>query len=285
MRFRILGPLEIETDRGAVSPQSLNQRAALGYLLIHANRVVSTTLLIQTRWGENTPPTAKKMLQNAIAGVRSLVAQIPGAELVTRSPGYLICTDPDDIDVTRFHTLVRRGRTELSCRSVESGIRTLRQALALWRGPALEDLTEEGLAWPELTTLQEARTAAFEDCMAAELSLGRHFQVIDELEAALAVNPLRERLTGQTMLALYRCGRQVDALALYANARSFHLTRIDTDLSPSLHHLATAIREHDPSLIANGSNRVCFIQSAFAYQVSGPLPQSCTRWNDVRPTY
>jgi len=263
MQFKVLGPLEIVENGTQISLQSLNQRATLGYLLLRPNRVVSIGLLIKALWGEDAPATARKMLQNAVAGVRSVVSRTPGAELVTRVPGYMIKVNPDDIDLSRFHALVARGRTELSAGSPEAGIAILREALRLWRGSALEDLTEAGLCWPELTVMQDTRMSAFEDCMAAELNLGRHFEIMDELETAFAEEPLRERLCGQLMLGLYRCGRQAEALRVYERARADYLGKPGADLGQELHELERAIREHDPALSTHAGNRVCFIQAAF----------------------
>nr|AFI57029.1 regulator [Amycolatopsis orientalis] len=250
MRFNLLGPLEIFSGEKPIVISGHNRRATLGFLLLHANNVVATSRLLRAVWAGDAPQTARKILHNAIADLRGVLAEAgPGApELLTRAPGYLLRLDPRQVDLFRFHELVEHGRAELTARSFDTAAATLREALALWRGPALADLVESGIRWPELLTVQNAKLAAIEDCMEAELAGGRHHEVIGELEAVAEAEPLRERLAGQLMLALYRCGRQADALTAYRRTRTALVDSLGLDPSRDLQALERAILNHDPSL-------------------------------------
>ncbi|MGA6166229.1 BTAD domain-containing putative transcriptional regulator [Amycolatopsis magusensis] len=250
MRFNLLGPLEVFSGDNPIGISGHNRRATLGFLLLHANNVVATSRLLQAVWSGDAPQTARKILHNAIADLRGVLAGAgPGApELLTTAPGYLLRIDPRQVDLFRFHELVEHGRAELTARSFDTAAATLREALALWRGPALADLIESGIRWPELLTVQNAKLAAIEDCMEAELAGGRHHEVIGELEAVAEAEPLRERLAGQLMLALYRCGRQADALTAYRRTRTALVDSLGLDPSRDLQALERAILNHDPSL-------------------------------------
>ncbi|MGC7096520.1 BTAD domain-containing putative transcriptional regulator [Amycolatopsis lurida] len=250
MRFNLLGPLEIFSGDIPIGISGHNRRATLGFLLLHANNVVATSRLLRAVWAGDAPQTARKILHNAIADLRGVLADAgPGApDLLTRAPGYLLRIDPLQVDLFRFHELVEHGRAELTARSFDTAAATLREALALWRGPALADLVESGIRWPELLTVQNAKLAAIEDCMEAELAGGRHHEVIGELEAVAEAEPLRERLAGQLMLALYRCGRQADALTAYRRTRTALVDSLGLDPSRDLQALERAILNHDASL-------------------------------------
>ncbi|WP_162788740.1 BTAD domain-containing putative transcriptional regulator [Amycolatopsis albispora] len=251
----LLGPLEIFSGHDPIGISGHNRRATLGFLLLHANNVVATSRLLHAVWAGDAPQTARKILHNAIADLRGVFAAAgPGApDLLTRAPGYLLRLDPRQVDLFRFHELVERGRAELTARSFDTAAATLREALALWRGPALADLVESGVRWPELLTVQNAKLAAIEDCMEAELAGGRHHEVIGELEAVAEAEPLRERLAGQLMLALYRCGRQADALTAYRRTRTALVDSLGLDPSRDLQALERAILNHDPSLALSTS--------------------------------
>ncbi|WP_265805773.1 BTAD domain-containing putative transcriptional regulator [Wenjunlia tyrosinilytica] len=230
------------------------KRATLSYLLIHANRVVATSGLLNALWPGDTPLTARKMLQNAVSDLRRVLsADIRAADramLLTHTPGYVLRVDVDCVDLFHYRQLVDQGRADLTAGAYESAARVLRQALALWRGPALADLVETGVAWPELAALENARLDALEDCIEAELASGRHNEVLGELEALVATEPSRERLCGQLMLALYRCGRQTDALAAYRRARTRLVERYGLEPGPELQRLEQAILSHAPELEA-----------------------------------
>ncbi|WHM38833.1 AfsR/SARP family transcriptional regulator [Streptomyces sp. BPTC-684] len=251
----MLGPLEVMSGGRQVPLGGTKQRATLGYLLLQANQVVPTSRLLSVLWqADNTPVTARKILQNAVWGLRGILAEGGpdgdggAAELVTRAPGYLIRTDPDQIDLNVFRRRVGEGRAELAGGRPEAAVASLGAALGLWRGPALADLAETGIMWPELTAVQNARLDVLEDYFEAKLACGQHYEVLGELEAAVEAEPLRERSSGQLMLALYRCGRQAHALAVYNRLRATLVEDLGLEPGHELRGLQRAILAHDPSL-------------------------------------
>ncbi|MDJ0346720.1 AfsR/SARP family transcriptional regulator [Streptomyces sp. H10-C2] len=252
MRFNLLGPLEAFEGDAEVPLGGVNQRSALGFLLLHANTVVPTSKLVNALWGYDVPVTSRKMIQNAISGLRKLIAEYAGPEgtasLVTCAPGYRLRIDEDCLDLIRFRRLEQQGRAELAAGDQESAVRSLRAALAVWRGPVLADLAETGIAWPELDVVRNARLAVFEDCVRIELDLGRHHELLGELEAMAAAEPTRERLCGLLMLALYQCSRQYDALAAYQRTRAALLNRFGLDPGRELQQLERSILNQDRTL-------------------------------------
>ncbi|MFK8912186.1 BTAD domain-containing putative transcriptional regulator [Streptomyces sp. YS-3] len=254
----MLGPLEVMSGGRRVPLGGVKQRATLGFLLLHANQVVPTSRLLAALWRpDSTPPTARKILQNAVWGLRGILGESGpdgaeaaegAAELVTRAPGYLIRTDPDRIDLYVFRRQVREGRAELVGGRPEAAVASLGAALRLWRGPALADLAETGVVWPELTAVQNARRDVLEDYFEARLACGQHYAVLGELESAVEAEPLRERSSGQLMLALYRCGRQAHALAVYNRLRATLVENLGLEPGHELRRLQRAILAHDPSL-------------------------------------
>ncbi len=249
----MLGPLEvIDADR-PVALGGIKQRATLGFLLLHANRVVATSQLLRALWPVDEAPTsARKILQNAVWGLRGVLSTdgaAPAAPaLLTQAPGYVLRVDPEDVDLHRFQRQVEAGRTRFAAGAPEDAAVLLREALTLWQGPALADLVETGIAWPELAAVEKARLDAMEDYFEAELACGRHQAVLGELETMVATESLRERSCGQLMLALYRCGRQADALAVYDKVRSTLVEDLGLEPGRSLRDLQHAILTHDPSL-------------------------------------
>jgi DNA-binding SARP family transcriptional activator len=250
LRFNVLGSLEV-IDGGQQLPLGgIKQRAALGYLLLHANKVVSTNQLLKALWTDEAPLTARKVLHNAISRLRSVLSVDAETDspLSTQPPGYVLRIDPARFDLPCFRALVERGRADLTAGSWTSASDLLSGALTLWRGPVMADLTEAGLAWPELVALENERSAALGDYIKAELALGRHQQVAAELEPLVETEPLRERLSGQLMLALYRCGRQGDALRVYRRTRTALVEQLGLDPSQELQNLERAILRHDEAL-------------------------------------
>ena len=215
--FFLLGPLEARQRERPLRLGSIKHRMLLAKLLLHPNQVVSTEELIVAVWGEEPPPTVKQSLQNHVAALRKAIEDGNGAgprTLVTRDPGYLLQIDPERLDLHRFQRLDHEGRQALAAGDPARAADLLRQALALWRGPALADVAAStDIAWPELVGVEELQVASTEARIEAELALGRHHELVAELEALVRVFPLREHLHGQLMLALYRSGRQADALA------------------------------------------------------------------------
>jgi anti-anti-sigma factor len=252
MEFRVLGPLEAVIGGHLAPLGGIKQRATLGLLLLHANQVVPTSDLLSALWSDNVPPTARKMLQNAVSGLRGMLAMGEGEQapalLLTHAPGYVLHVEPASLDLVRFRELVDEGRAELRKGSWEPAARRLREALPLWRGPALADLAETGIAWPELTALKDCRLSALEDCYEAELAVGRHRELISDLTELVETEPSRERLCGQLMLALYRDGRQVDALDAFRRTRAELVERLGLEPGRELRELERAILNQDPRL-------------------------------------
>jgi DNA-binding SARP family transcriptional activator len=216
MEFRILGPLEVRHDGRPLPCKGAKQRLLLSVLLLRSHEVVSRDTLIDALWGERPPPTAPKALQMHISQLRRL---LDTDVLVTRPPGYQLDIDGHEFDLRRFEGAVAKGRTAAAAGRPEQAASLLAKALALWRGPPLADLTFEDSLQPEIARLEELRMTAVEDRVDADLELGRHAELIAELEQLTAQQPLRERIRGQLMLALYRSGRQADALDVYADTR------------------------------------------------------------------
>jgi DNA-binding SARP family transcriptional activator len=239
--FRILGPLEASGEDGPLSLGGPKQRALLALLLVHANETVSTERIIDELWGEQPPRTAASSLQNFVAQLRRLLG--PDV-LATRAPGYVLRVDPGAIDAGRFESLLAEAR---ECSPGER-VEKLRQALALWRGQPLADVAFEAFAQNEIRRLEELRLTATEERIEAELELGRQADVIGELEALVRANPLRERLRGQLMLALYRSGRQADALRAYHEARRVLIEELGIEPSPALQHLHSSILRQEAAL-------------------------------------
>ena len=232
--FRLLGSLEVHRDGERVPLTGRNQRALLTLLLLHANEIVSSERLIDDMWGEHPPRTAATSLQNAVSQLRKLL----GAEaLVTRAPGYVLAADPDRLDLLRFEQLVQEGRAA----SGSERVACFREALALWRGPALADSILEDFAVEEAQRLEELRLVATEEWVDAELELGRPQHVVADLEALVRANPLRERLRTQLMLALYRTSRQAEALKAYHDGRRILVDELGIEPGRELQHLYTQI--------------------------------------------
>lgn len=246
MRVGLLGPLEVYEGDHRIHVGSVRQRAALALLALDAGRVVSADRLIDGLWGDNAPAGAPNALQHHISRLRKAVGQ----SLVTRGPGYLLDVEHDDVDALRFARLAREGRVALRARDMSMVAVTLRDALALWRGPPLEEFLDRDWARQEAARLQELYLAAVEDRIDADLSDGFHADVLDELRSMLGEHPFRERLWGQLMLALYRCGRQPEALAAYAEARRVLAEEHGLDPGPELAQLEQAILNQDPDLAA-----------------------------------
>ena len=248
MRFNVLGPLEALKDGAPVPLGGANQRALLGFLLLHVNEVTATADLVKALWGDAPPPTARKMVQNAVAGLRRVCAGVDSVGLHTTPPGYVLTARPEQLDLWHFRRLAEHGRTALRAQRWAAASRSLRAALALWRGPALADLTETVSCWPVLTRLHEERLAALEGCLEAELALGLHRELVGEMASLVEERPTSERLLRLFMLALYRCGRQSEALAAYRRTRSRLADEFGLDPSPELRELERQILNQHPDL-------------------------------------
>jgi predicted ATPase/DNA-binding SARP family transcriptional activator len=244
-QFSLLGPLAVSCNGAPIALGGQKRRALLAALLLEANQVVSRDRLIDGLWGEDPPETARNTIQVYVSQLRKL---LPEGALETAPPGYRLVVEPDTIDLFEFVRLSGEGRTALATGDAAGAADALRAAMALWRGPALADLAWEPFAHAEIGRLEELRLAALEDRIDADLALGRHGQLVGELERLVAEHPLRERLRGQLMLALYRAGRQADALAVYQRARKTLVDELGIEPGESLRKIERAILAHDPSL-------------------------------------
>jgi predicted ATPase/DNA-binding SARP family transcriptional activator len=244
VEFGVLGPLTLVTDGEPAALGGRKQRALLATLLLEANRVVSSDVLIDAVWGEEPPDTARNTVQVYISQLRKL---LPPGVLETVPPGYRLSVEPRTVDVFEFARLGDEGRAALGDGNPARAAQTLRSALALWRGTPLLDLAGE-LGVAESARLEELRLAVLEDRIDADLALGQHGRLVPELERLVVEDPLRERLRGQLMLALYRSGRQADALAVYQRARKTLVDELGIEPGESLRRLERAILAHDPSL-------------------------------------
>jgi DNA-binding SARP family transcriptional activator/streptogramin lyase len=246
VEVRILGPVEVWVD-GKPVDLGVRQRALLALLVLHRGEVVSTDRLIGELWAKGPPPTAAKVLQNLVSQLRRALGPEFDGAVVTRPPGYALELAEDAVDANRFERLAAAGRRELESDPAEAAER-LRTALALWYGTPLAEFAYEDFARHEIARLDELRLAALEDRIDADLRLGRHAALVPELETLVAAHPLRERLLGQQMLALYRAGRQADALAAYRNARTAVREELGLEPSLALRQLEQAILSQDPAL-------------------------------------
>jgi DNA-binding SARP family transcriptional activator len=234
MEFRILGPIEVWSERRRLPLGGIKQRALLAVLLLHRNEVVSIDRLIDELWNGHPPATSVKVVQVYVSQLRKALGGRRARSdeeglLVTRAPGYLLRVEPDELDAERFERLVEEGRRALGAGSPRLATRTLLEALALWRGPALADFALDSFAQTEIARLEEVRLSALADRIDADLALGRHADLAGELEALVNRNPLRERLRSQLMLALYRSGRQAEALRAYQKTRAYLAEELGLD--------------------------------------------------------
>jgi DNA-binding SARP family transcriptional activator/class 3 adenylate cyclase len=248
MEFRILGPLEVRGEGGERLPlPSGRHRALLALLLLHANEVVPTERLIDELWAGEPTENASTALYGYVSQLRKALGD--GQQILhTRAPGYLIELGPEELDASRAERLVAEGRTVLRKGEPAQAAAILREALSLWRGPPLAELAFESFAQGEIRRLEELRLTALEERIEADFALGRHGEVVGELEALVAQHPLRERLRGQLMLGLYRAGRQAEALATYQAARHALVEDLGIEPSRPLQELEQAILRQDPAL-------------------------------------
>jgi DNA-binding SARP family transcriptional activator len=215
MQLRILGPLELWRD-GRLVALAPKQRVVLAALGLRANQVAPADWLITQLWGEEPPATATKTLHSLVLRLRRV---LPAGTLVTRPPGYLLQATSEQLDLLEFRQVTRDATAAAASGEFGRAAQWWRRALGLWRGPALAGVDSQGLHRDEVPRLEELRLAALEACIDAELRLGRHGELVAELSGIVAAFPLRERFWAQMMLALYRSGRQAEALAVYARAR------------------------------------------------------------------
>ncbi len=247
MEFRILGPLEVAEAGRAIPIADGRERALLAILLVHASEPVSTDELIEELWGEHAPAAPRKGLQIQVSRLRKSLGDC-STRVVTRPNGYLLDVEPGELDLDRCERLAEQGREALAAEDRARAAEQLREALALWRGPPLADFAYDSFAQAEIGRLEELRLALLEDRIEADLGCGRHAELVGELEALVGAHPLRERLRRQLVLALYRSGRQAEALEAYQAARAMLDDELGLEPMPALRELEQAILTHDTGL-------------------------------------
>jgi serine/threonine protein kinase/DNA-binding winged helix-turn-helix (wHTH) protein len=244
MEFRILGPLEVSAGDGAIKLGGPKQRAVLAHLILRANRPVPVDLFIDGLWGDEPPDTAKNTLQTYVYRLRQLLGD---DRISSEAGGYVLRADSAEIDAARFEAKVKAGKANLTSEPSEAAA-ALSEALELWRGAPLADLTNEPSLRGEIARLEELHLSATEHRIAAEIDMGGHSTVVSELDALTAQYPLRERMWANLMLALYRLGRQAEALATYQRARQVLADELGTEPSRELQRMNEQILRRDPSL-------------------------------------
>ena len=247
MDFRILGPLEVRRDGVPIAVPGTRQRAVLAVLLLSANRVVSSERLLDAVWGEDLPSAGGTALRVRISQLRRALAP-DGDVIATRSPGYVINLEPDQLDVHRFERLVREGDQALARDDAVAAGAALAEALAFWRGPALADFPYALFAQGPIRRLEELRMSAREQLIGAQLARGGHQRLLAELQELVSEHPLRERLWAHLMLALYRNGRQAEALEAYRRARKTLAEEVGLEPGPELRALEHSILNQAPEL-------------------------------------
>ena len=271
MLFRLLGPLEVTDEDRPVRFGEGRQRSVLVLLLLHRNEPIASERLIDALWGEAPPPTAAKVVQNYVGGLRRALGDRECRRLQTQGRAYALRVEDDEVDVDRFERLVREGSEALAHERPADAATHLSEAHALWRGPPLADVAYEAFAQGEIARLEERRAVALERRIDADLALGRHADVASELEALVARHPLRERLRGQRMLALYRCGRQADALEAFHEARRRLVEEVGVEPGPALRRLHEAILRQDPSLDLAPPEPLHHLDAGAAPEIAGPI--------------
>ena len=250
MEFCVLGPLVVRRDAAVIPVRPGRQRAVLAALLLNANRVVSLDDLAEVLWGDTPPPSVRVTLQNYVVRLRKALPDADGSRIVTQARGYLIRVHPGELDIARFRARMDAARTAARDGAWDQALAEAHAALAIWRDEPLADVDSDVLAAREVPRLAEMRLQALEARIEADLHLGRHREVISELRHLADSHPLRERLHGQLMLALYRDGRQGEALAAYQHARQLLIDEFGAEPGTGLRDLHQQILTADPALAA-----------------------------------
>ncbi len=249
--FRILGPLGGPRRRPGSCARRAQAAGTARNPPASPNEVISTDRLIDELWGETPPPTARQTVQVYVSQLRRAVTTngATNGAIETRAPGYLLHVGAGQLDLDRFEELSASGRLALAAGDAAGAAATLREALALWRGPPLADFAYEPFAQREIARLEERRLACVEDRIEADLQLGRHADLVGELEALVSEHPLRERLRGQLMVALYGSGRQAEALERYSAGRRALADELGIEPGSSAPELERRILNQDPTLM------------------------------------
>jgi YVTN family beta-propeller protein len=247
IEFRVLGPFEAVGDDSPIVLGPPRQRALLALLLIYRGHTLSTDRLVDALWDGRPPPSAPKIVQGYVSSLRRVLGE---DRLLTRGRGYQLVAAESPTDADRFERLVADGQAALRGGDAARAVADLRSALELWRGPALSDLADEPFANDEIARLEDARLTALELRLESGLALGEHRRLVDELRSLVRANPLREAFTAQLMLALYRCGRQAEALESYGDTRRRLIEDLGLEPGPALRELHEAVLRQDPALLS-----------------------------------
>ncbi|KGN41827.1 AfsR/SARP family transcriptional regulator, partial [Knoellia aerolata] len=278
MDYSVLGPLRVSNGQGLIEIRGVKERTLLAHLVSAGGRLVQSSELIDSLWQDDPPASAGKSLQTFVLRLRNaLEPDRRGTPqvLVTEGPGYRLALDPGTVDAERFTRLVTVGRRALEDGRPESAGSTLGEALSMWRGPAYAGFDHARFAQAEARRLEELRLTATEDLLAAEIALGRAAKAVPELERLVGTHPLRERLWEMLMLALYREGRQGDALSTYERARSHLADELGVDPGAGLRVLHERVLAHDPAL------RLASARVRLPPELSGPRPRTVGREREL----
>jgi DNA-binding SARP family transcriptional activator len=253
LEFSLLGPLRVDRDGTPVPVPPGRQRALLAALLLNSGRLTPADELIEVLWGDRPPASARVTLHNYVKRLRQALGDSGHSRILTQAPGYAISVIADELDVSRFEALLRSARVAARAGAWEQAASQAHTALSLWYGEPLADVESQLLTWREVPRLAELRLAALEIRLDADLRLGGHADVIEELRQFVREQPLREQPYALLMLALYRCGRQAEALAVYADARRVLITELGTEPGAELRQMQQRILGADPALAAPAS--------------------------------
>jgi DNA-binding SARP family transcriptional activator/Flp pilus assembly protein TadD len=285
LEFRILGPVEAWRNGRPVDLSAPKERGLLAALLVSANRVVAADQLIDHLWGDDPPATSLNTLQTLVLRLRRALqpgaGAVPGV-LVTRAPGYLLVVAPGRLDLHRFEQLLALARRARAARDLTRAVGCLREGLALWRGPALAGAEAPGLRLTEVPRLEECRLAAIEQCAEVELELGLHRELAGELAALAAGHPLREHLRALLMTALFRSGRQAEALAVYRDTRHTLTSELGVEPGPELQRLHQAVLTGDPMTAGPASPESASESAAVPAQLPADIVQFVGRGVEFR---
>lgn len=251
---RILGPFEVWRDNAMLELGRPQQQAVLAILVVHANEVVSSDRIVDELWQGDPPPSARHTLQTHVSRLRrALEPAVPSkghyTRLASHRAGYVLQLAEDEIDSNRAAALIDRGRRLLIDGQPEEASLVLKSALGLWRGSPLMDFQYYDFAQGEIIRHEELRLSAIEDCVAAELAMGNHHEIVGELEALTAAHPHRDRIRSQLMTTLYRCGRQTEALSVYQDIVEVLADQLGLVPGPDLQDLEQRILRHDKALL------------------------------------
>jgi DNA-binding SARP family transcriptional activator len=283
LEIRVLGPVEIAWDGLPIDVGGVKARALVARLLIDRHMIVSVDRLVDSLWRDNEGAGAEIAMRSTISRLRKRIrdAGAPEDVIVTRAPGYLLDLPAEATDVFRLERLVAEGRVQLARRRPSDCVRLLSEAEGLWRGPAFSEVRDEPFARAEARRLEELRLLATETRMDAELTMGQHEAVTGELEALTSANPMRERLWSQRILALYRCGRQAEALRVFQDLRAVLVDELGIEPGHDVSWLEHAVLAQDPALDfpappepdAGPATKPSTASSSSKYQVRVPAAQ------------